>query len=590
MTEPTHEAAPAGIALASSEDAATVADWEKATADVLRKSRKMSESDPDSDVWAVLTRTTLDDISVAPISTAADLDGLRTAGRPARQGDWDNRPQLAADTSAALNEQVLVDLENGATSLFLVPSAAVDLQDALAGVLLDLAPVVLHRPTAAESAAFAALLRDSETRVHRGHNLSADPITAEMFGHRAAQDGRSPAETFLETARLAAEIGVLGVVVDAAALHDQGASDAQELGWSIAVGVHYLRQLTEAGFSLAEAAALIEFRYAASDEQFQTIAKFRAARRLWARVLELSGGAAVEQRQHAVTSRAMMSKYDPYVNMLRTTVAAFAAGVGGADAVTVLPFDTRFGASDAFGRRIARNTSSLLLAESHLGRVTDPAGGSYAVEKLTDDLALAGWSELGTIEAEGGVTSDAARNGLKVRVAQVVAARNDLIAHRTMPITGVSEFPNLAETLPVARPGAAVANGFAYAAPFEDLRDAPAVAPVFLATMGSVAAHTARATFASNLLAAGGVSVTVAGATSDAADLVSRLAGEKVACLAGADATYAEWGAEAVAALRAAGVERVIIAGKPRDLAVDDSCAVGIDALAFLNRTREALA
>ena len=152
-----------------------------------------------------------------------------------------------------------------------------------------------------------------------------------------------------------------------------------------------------------DAAGLVEFRYAVTDEQFAPIAKLRAARRLWARVLELSGAAAAAapQRQHAVTSRPMMSRYDPYVNLLRTTVAAFAAGVGGADAVTVLPFDSPLGRPETLGRRIARNTSALLISESHLARVADPAGGSFAVERLTDDLAHAGWAELGRLERRG---------------------------------------------------------------------------------------------------------------------------------------------------------------------------------------------
>ena len=159
----------------------------------------------------------------------------------------------------------------------------------------------------------------------------------------------------------------------------------------------------------------MEFRYAATDEQFSQIAKLRAARRLWARVLELSEGGAAEQRQHVVTSRPMMSKYDPYVNMLRTTVAAFAAGVGGADSVTVLPFDSPLGRPETLGRRIARNTSPLLMWESHVAKVADPAGGSYAVEKLTDDLAVAAWEELGRIESDG-------LDAFQERVAAVVAA------------------------------------------------------------------------------------------------------------------------------------------------------------------------
>lgn len=580
------------MGLVSAKDRHTQADWERSTAAVLRKSHRLTDADPDDLVWEKLSRTTLDGITVPPIGSPANT--AEAGLRPVRQGDWDVRPLLVVDDAKVSNEKALVDLENGATSLWLDLSDGGDLAATLAGVLLDLAPIALERPTAEESAALADLLAAYDGIPHPLTNLSADPVTAEMFGHRVADDGRSPADTLVETARRAVELGVLGVVVDGTALHDQGASDAQELGWAMAVGVHYLRVLTEAGLAVAEAAGVVEFRLAATAEQFPTLAKLRAARQMWARVLELSGleGGGAPMHLHAVTSRPMMTKYDPWVNMLRTTVAAFAAGVGGADAVTVLPFDSRLGQPDAFGRRIARNTSSLLMAESHVAKVADPAGGSYAVERLTHDLAGAGWAELQQIEADGGVGSDDARAGAKARVREAAARRDAGIAKRARPITGVSEFPHLAETLP-ARTGRTQTGVRHYAAPFEELRDEPAEKPVFLATMGTIASHTARATFASNLLAAGGIAVETAGATNGVEALLAAYAGQPVVCLAGADPTYAEWGADAVAKLREAGARWVILAGKagtiPEGL-LDDTCAMGVDALAFLHRTREKLA
>ena len=330
-------------------------------------------------------------------------------------------------------------------------------------------------------------------------------------------------------------------------------------------------------------AKLIELRFAATDEQFPTIAKLRAARVLWARVLELSGATPGHSvRIHATTSRPMLSKYDPYVNMLRGTVAAFAAGVGGADSVTVLPFDSANGRPEGFGRRIARNVNHLLIDESHVAAVADPAGGAYAVEQLTSDEAAAGWAQFQQIEAEG-------LAAFTSRVEEVVAKREAEIARRKRPLTGLSEFPNLAEELPAREADPLNDAVRRYGASYEALRDAPASAPVFLATMGTIAQHTARATFATNLLAAGGIAVDVAGATSSAEDLVAAYRGQKVVCLAGTDAAYGEWGQVAADALRAGGAERVIIAGKATDY-TDDHCAMGIDALAFLNRTREALA
>ncbi|HWU20832.1 MAG TPA: methylmalonyl-CoA mutase family protein [Nocardioides sp.] len=567
------------LTLAQPEDTHSRAEWEAATAAVLRKARRLAEDDADSLVWDKLARTTLDGVVITPLGTPADLEGRQTAGRPTRAGAWDIRARLAGAEEKLLNEHALVDLDGGVTSLWVGASVYTDFGALLDKVLLDLAPVVLDPVGDPVAVASAFLEHATYADLHPATNLGVDPIGGALRG--LVEPGtQKNVDDIVTVARLAQEHGILGLVVDATAAHDLGASDVQELAHSLYAGAQYLRVLEQAGVDVADAARLIEFRYAATDEQFPTIAKLRAARRLWARVLELSGVSGVEQRQHVVTSRPMYSKYDPYVNMLRATVAAFAAGVGGADAVTVLPFDEPLGQPEAFGRRIARNVSHLLMDESHVHEVADPAGGSYAVEKLTDDLAVAAWELFGRLDEGEDITP---------LIEATVAAREAAIAKRKQPITGVSEFPNLAEELPVREPSVDGAFVRRYAASFEALRDEPATQPVFLATLGPIAQHTARATFAANLLAAGGIAVDVAGATSGVDDLLKAYAGQPVVCLAGSDAAYAEWGADAAAALREAGASRVIIAGKPTDYA-DASCAMGVDALAFLNQTREALA
>ncbi|MCX6401749.1 MAG: methylmalonyl-CoA mutase family protein [Propionibacteriales bacterium] len=571
------------LPLAQPEDVHSRADWEAATAAVLRKTRKLGDDDPDSAVWEKLTKTTLDGIGITPIGTPDDLSALQTSGRPTRAGAWDIRARIAGPDAKLLNEQALVDLDGGVTSLWVQAGPGTDLKTLLDEVLLDLAPVVLDPtgdPVAVATAFLDAFETGTYTNLHPDTNLGVDPIGASLRGLVQAETQEN-VDHVVAVARLAIERGVRGVVVDATAAHDLGASDVQELGYSIFVGATYLRVLAEAGIEPAVAADLIEFRYAATDEQFPTIAKLRAARRLWARVLELSGAAA-EQRQHAVTSRPMLTKYDPYVNMLRTTVAAFAAGVGGADAVTVLPFETPIGQPDLFGRRIARNVSHLLIDESHVAKVADPAGGAYAVEKLTDDLAVAAWAELGLLETDG-------LDAFRARIADVVARREAEIVKRKRPITGLTEFPNLAEVLPERAPSEDGASVRRYGASFEALRDEPVASPVFLATLGTVAQHTARATFVSNLFAAGGIAVEAAGPTAGVEELVAAYGKQAVVCLAGTDDAYAEWGGAAAAALREAGAVHVIIAGKATDWA-DDSAAMGVDALAFLNRTREKLA
>src|SRR5688500_14082441 len=181
------------LRLVGDDDAYDVAAWEAATAAVLRKARRLREDAPDSDVWAALTRTTLDGIAVAPIGQQSDLEGLTTTGRPARAGAWDVRTSLVGDDAEAVNEAALVDLDNGATSLHLDLAPGADLAVALRGVLLDLAPVTLERPEAGQSEALARLLEDSPNDPHPGNNLSADPATALMFGERVDDDGMTVA-------------------------------------------------------------------------------------------------------------------------------------------------------------------------------------------------------------------------------------------------------------------------------------------------------------------------------------------------------------------------------------------------------------
>jgi len=566
------------IELTQPEDAHTREEWEKGAAGVLRKSGRIAEGDPDSIVWAKLTRTTLDGIGVTPLGVPG---GEASAVRPSRAGGWDIRSLVADPDAKRANEAALVDLDGGVTSLWLSADETTDIAATLDQVLLDLAPVVLDAPTAPLQAArgLLAVIAAKYVDPHPATNLGADPIGAAFRGLREESGWQ---DDLVAVAKLAQELGVLGVVVDATAAHDRGASDAQELGYGLYVATRYLRALTAAGLSVVEAARLIEFRFAATDEQFPTIAKLRAARRLWSRVLELSGADGVPMRLHAATSRPMLSKYDPYVNMLRGTVAAFAAGVGGADAVTVLPFDSANGRPEGFGRRIARNVSHLLIDESHVAAVADPAGGAYAVEQLTADEAAAGWAQFQLLEAVG-------LAAFQTRVEEVVAKREAEIARRKRPLTGVSEFPNLAEELPARASDPLNDRVRRYGASYEGLRDTPPSGHVFLATMGTIAQHTARATFASNLFAAGGVAVDVAGATASAEDLVAAYAGQRVVCLAGTDAAYADGGQAAAEALRAAGARYVIVAGKGTDY-TDDNCAMGIDALAFLTRTREQLA
>ncbi|MGW1071686.1 methylmalonyl-CoA mutase small subunit [Streptomyces sp. NPDC002537] len=585
-----------GFSLAAEFPDSSREQWQRLVEGVLRKAGTTDASGPA--VEGALATRLQDGLTTSPLYTAEDtapapglpgfppfVRGGRTEGT-ALSG-WDVRQRHAHPDPRRANEAALADLENGVTSLWLTVGAhglPVDgLGTALDGVYLDLAPVVLDAGADFEAAAHELLRLHDERDVPREAatgNLGADPLgTLARTG-----DGTDPAERLAAAAGLAARClrdrpGVRALTVDALPYHDAGGSAAQELGASLATGVAYLRALTDRGLTVDQACAQLEFRYAATADQFLTIAKLRAARRLWARVGEVSGATAAgaAQRQHAVTSSVMMTRRDPWVNMLRTTVACLGAGVGGAEAVTVLPFDEALGLPDAFARRIARNTSAILLEESHLARVIDPAGGSWYVERLTDELAHAAWAWFQELERAGG-QAVALRSGLVAeRLADTWRQRTEELATRREPITGVSEFPNLGEQ-PVPREPAPVAPSGGLPRvrrdeAYEALRarsDAHLAATgtrprVFLAALGPAAAHTGRATFAANLFQAGGIEPVHDPVTVDADTAAEAFArsGAAVACVCSSDKLYAEQAGAVAAALKSAGAVRVFLAGRP---------------------------
>jgi methylmalonyl-CoA mutase len=594
---------PKSLALGADFPAATREEWRALVAAVLARSGV--EGDPEE----ALSHTTYDGIRIKPLYTVQDVDHLDADGRPghppyvrgstasgAAAGGWDVRTRPPGPDAASVNRAALQDLGTGATSLWLTVGEGglpvADLPAVLAGVYLDLAPIALdagaHSVEALEALVATAQQRGVDPAELRG-TAGADPI-----GRRARTGADADLDVLSRLAeRRAAVPGLQLATVDATVYHDAGASDAQELGVATAVGVAYLRALTDAGLSVDEALDALEFRWAVTVEQFPSIAKLRAARRVWARVAELSG-ARTERRgqsQHAVTSGAMLTRRDPWVNLLRTTVACFAAAVGGADAVTVAPFDAAIGVSDDFARRIARNTQSILHDESSLARVIDAAGGAWFVESLTDRLAEKAWDVFTSVERAGGALAALDNGTIGSLLAATRAQRADDIAHRRSPITGVSEYAFVQEA-PVERaplppaPDGLLPRG-RYAEQFEALRDRSDAAPerprVFLATLGPLAAHSGRAGFAANLFAAAGIESVTGTVDEFAANATP------VACLCSSDRIYAEEAAAATKTLREAGADHVWLAGQVETDGVDGYVHVGVDAVAVLRRTLERL-
>ena len=601
-------------------DASTVRDryarWQENVAGVLAKSTRKAVEDLPADPERLLDTPTYDGFPVRPLYTS--LDGL---AEPALPGHWpftrggdahrdvlagwkvtESFPIASDADVATVNGAILLALTDGTSAVEVRVGAdgvPVDQLDRVfEGVFLDLVPVLLDAGADLAGAADQLLTLvepfDADQRARLSIDLGADPLTAPLSGRAAAAE----ADVVGTAAKLTGyEGGVRAVTVDAAALHNLGASASQELAGALAAGVAYLRLLTESGLSTADALRQLSFRFAADDDQFATIAKLRAARRLWARVAEVVGapdaGAATI---HAVTSKAMMSQRDPWVNMLRTTLAAFAAGVGGADTVLVETFDAAIdgglpGTAVTFSRRMARNTQLLLLEESHLGRVVDPSGGSWFVEDLTDQLAQQAWAKFQELESLGGFV--AARDHLRTQIAAVADRRADDIAHRRTALTGVNEFPNLAET-PLAQtdsfPGVV-----RYAAAFEALRNRSDAylaktgkrPQAVLLPVGPLAEHNIRTTFAANLLASGGIEAVNPG-TVAAEGVAAAAAGQVAAVVCGTDARYADEASDVIKAARAAGVAHVYLAGPEKAVAdaadkPDEYLTMKIDAVEALS-------
>ncbi len=568
-----------------------IARWRSAVTGVLAKSSRRDPADFPFEPERLLDSPTYEGFPIRPLYTSADA-----LPEPALPGQWpyvrggdalrdvksgwrvaEAFPFIADTTPDVVNGAVLLALTEGVSALVLkigeagVPAAG--LAELLDGVFVDLVPVVLDAGPdyAAASDAVLALLTDldDDQRSRLSMDLGADPLTAPLSARPAPKTG--------DVVAVAAKVagyggGVRAITVDGPAFHNLGASASWELAGSIAAAVGYLRLLGDGGIAPRDALRQISFRFAADDDQFLTIAKLRAARQMWARVAEVVGepdsGAA---RLHAVTSLPMMTQRDPWVNMLRTTVAAFSAGAGGADTVLVYPFDIAIpggfpGTPTSFARRIARNTQLLLLEESHIGRVLDPAGGSWFVEDLTKGLAGQAWKHFQDIESRGGF--EAARDYVVGQINEVAERRTDDIAHRRKALTGVNEYPDLAEPpLPQADSLEGVVR---YAAGFEALRNRSDAflektgsrPRVLLLPLGPLAEHNVRTTFATNLLASGGIE-----AVADEADAGSFA----VAVICGTDARYAQEASAAVDAARKAGVSHVLLAGSEKAVAEADS-------------------
>ena len=591
--------------------------------------RKAAEASLKGAAFDSLVSQTSDAIALQPLY-------LRREGPRASRGDgraWRALARLDHPDAAAANEQALDDLAGGADGLQVVFAGAggaygfglgkwdsAALHRAFEGVRFEKAlSVELDLGAEAESQAtgFAGLVERSGFNP-AGLDLSfgLDPIGALARSGRAARAWEIEAPMLAKLALFLKAKGFAGpyLAADARCVHAAGGTPAQELAFALASALAYLRALGENGFALDAARAAIAFRLTADADQFVTLAKFRALRLMWARVSEACGLPPRPARIHAESAWRVLSARDPYVNVMRGAMAAFAAGLGGADSVSVLPFTSAIGLPDALARRLARNSQLILLQESHLGFVADPAAGAGVYEALTNELCEKAWTLFQSLEREGGLPRALIGGGFQRAVAEAAAKLARDAASLKSPLTGVSAHPDLDEAKAVVLP--ALAPAFVYpaeaaavamtpmriAAPFERFRDASDAAlaregvrpRVFLVAIGAPAAHTRRVGFARELFEAGGIEALVDVGAADARDAAARFAasGAAAACLCGSDDAYGECAESFAAALKKAGARHVVLAGRAgaseaalRAAGVDDFIVAGGDALAAIGRT-----
>ncbi len=590
----------------------TLGEWDEAMLKVLNRGRPEGKELGLDAAMKRLRSTTIDGLVTEPLYTQADRVELGypgvapfTRGTTVKDGDmdaWDVRALHEDPDVATTRQHILTDLERGATSVWLRVDpdaiAASDLGTALADVLLDLAKIDIssHTDQVAAAEAILAIFEASDAdHSQLKLNLGLDPIGQAALNGTAADLSR-----LAEFAtRLQGYTKSRAVVVDATHFANAGAGDVHEVAWAIASGIEYVRAMIAQGLTAEQAFDTITFRVSAGVDQFATIARLRALRTLWNRVGEVFEVPAAQRgaRQHAVTNFRELTRDDPYVNVLRGTISTFAAAVGGAEAITVLPFDTVAGLPTAFSRRVARNTQLVLAEESNIGRVNDPAGGAWYVEQLTDQLAKAAWLQVRKVEAAGGIAQALADGVLDADLAELRTARAARLANRTRPLTGVSMFPNPAEQ-PLdnpARPQAPELGGWTFsrdAEVFEQLRDAVGAAgtpSVFLACLGSRRDFGAREGFTQPVVQIAGLATPSGEGSIDEVVAAFTQANTPIAILCSNAKVYAEHGVAAAQALKAAGAKAVYLAGAIKELgaevpegAIDGNVFAGMDVVSFL--------
>ncbi|MBR4229428.1 MAG: methylmalonyl-CoA mutase small subunit [Bacteroidales bacterium] len=559
---------------------------------------------------------TIEGFNVKPYYRAEDLEGLEyldsnpgqmpfTRGKHTADNVWDVRQDIHVKDPKEANRIALDAVERGATSLGLCTKQIASVDDMavlLKGIYINAVKVNFMC-----SKDYLGLLK---IYVEYAKKNGYDPKELEgscdfdMFRyalkhgkfHRGEEGDIAAAKELVEYAHEALpKFRVLGVSGNL--LHNAGANIVQELGFSMAAANELVARLTEAGCKAHRVASRIQLNVGVGSTYFMEIAKIRAARLLWSKIVEQykpECDCAYKLYINATTSRWNQSVYDPYVNMLRSTTEAMSSAVAGADSISVLPFDNAFKDADDFGYRIARNQQLLLKEESYLDKIVDPAAGSYYIENLTNQIAQGAWQHFLKVEEAGGMCK-ALRAGLVQDEVEATAKKRDAdIAMRKTTILGTNQYPNLLEKMGEKiehHDGCCcccdkgdevrILKDYRGAEAFEALRletEKAARRPkVFLLTYGNLTMRKARAGFATNFFGVAGYEIidNPGFATPEEGAKAALESGADVVVLCSSDDEYAELTEPVCKALKGK-VKSLVLAGFPKEM-VETYKGYGID-------------
>lgn len=558
---------------------------------------------------------TLEGFKVKPYYRAEDLEGLEyldsnpgqepyTRGKQSTCNTWDIRQDIKVKDIQQANTIALEAIKRGANSLGLC-ACDVDSADKMQTLLkgIDLENVKVNFSCSKNMLDTLKLF--AEVAKANGFDLQkvAGSTNYDIYGHALMFGSyRESEEACYAEAKALVEFAKANLpkfrvlTINGCHMHNAGSNIVQELGFSLASANDILAHLTDMGCKVAQVASSINFNFATGSNYFMEIAKIRAARLLWSKIVEQykpECECAYKLFIHATSSNWNKSVFDPYVNMLRTTTETMSAAIAGADSISVAPFDSAYKEADEFGYRIARNQQLLLKEESYLDKIVDPAAGSYYIENLTNSIAQYAWEQFLAIESKGGFAKAIEAGFVQDEIAQIAQKRDMDIATRKTTILGTNQYPNLIEKMgeKIEKKGCCCCHKeegpiktlrlYRGAEAFEQLRlatEKSGIRPkVFLLTYGNLAMRKARSGFATNFFGVAGYEILDNAGFKTAEEGVKAALDAKadIVVMCSSDEEYAEIAADVCNGLKGK-VKSIVLAGFPKEQ-IDMYKGYGVD-------------